>query len=142
MKTISKFCGNTSQSPLFPQKTNFWQYGSKLMRRQVVKFSGLDRCCFIFLHFSKYFICSDRGYFEDQGITHTYHINTKTLILLLWFGAAGFTVDNITSINMWVTFLPNKALKHSRKGRSLGKFEHRAYMDKRLFVIACLTIYI
>ena len=41
-----------------------------------------------------------------------------------------------------VTFIPTEVLKHSRKGKALDKFECRAYVDKRLCVIACLKEYI
>ena len=41
-----------------------------------------------------------------------------------------------------VTFIPTEVLKHSKKGKPLGKFEYRAYEDKTLCVIACLKEYI
>ena len=46
------------------------------------------------------------------------------------------TVDNMTLKNMLIKFLPGKLLQHSRKGRSQGKIEYRAYKDKKLCAIA------
>ena len=37
-----------------------------------------------------------------------------------------------------VTFLPTEVLKHSRKGKPLGKFKYRSYTDKKLCIISCL----
>ena len=41
-----------------------------------------------------------------------------------------------------MTIIPTEALKHSRKGKPLDKFECRAYEDKTLCVIACIKEYI
>ena len=41
-----------------------------------------------------------------------------------------------------MTFTPTEVLKHSRKGKPLDKSEYRAYVDKKLCVIACLKEYI
>ena len=64
---------------------------------------------------------------------------TKKLILQLLLLEAHkpsticmFTVDNMTLNDMSVTLLPNKVLKHSRKGRPQGKLEDRIYKDKSL----------
>ena len=39
---------------------------------------------------------------------------------------------------MAVTFILTEALKHSKKGKPLDKFEYRVYEDKTLCVTACL----
>ena len=41
-----------------------------------------------------------------------------------------------------VTFIATEVLKHSGKGKYLDRFEYRAYVDKRLCVIAFLKEYI
>ena len=41
-----------------------------------------------------------------------------------------------------VTFIPTEELKHSRKGKSLDKFEYGAYECRTLCVIAYLKEYI
>ena len=41
-----------------------------------------------------------------------------------------------------VTFMPTEALKHSRKGKPLEKFEYRSYTDKKLCIILCLREYL
>lgn len=74
-------------------------------------------------------------------------LTQKPIALQLLLGAyrlstiCMFTVDNINLNNILVndilvTFLTNKVLGHSRKGIPLKKFEHIAYKDKRLCVIA------
>ena len=50
-----------------------------------------------------------------------------------------FTINNMTLNGTSVTVLPNKIIKHSKKGRPLGKIELRADKDERLCVIDCLT---
>ena len=53
-----------------------------------------------------------------------------------------FCINNMFLNDLSVTFIPTEVLKHSRKGKALDKFECRAYVDKRLCVIACLKEYI
>ena len=40
-----------------------------------------------------------------------------------------------------VTFITTEVLKHPRKGKSLGKFEYRWYVDKKLRIILYLREY-
>ena len=53
-----------------------------------------------------------------------------------------FCINNMFLNDLSVTFIPTEVFKHSRKGKPLDKFEYRAYVDKKLCVIACLKEYI
>ena len=53
-----------------------------------------------------------------------------------------FCINNMVLNDLPVTFIPTEVPKHSRKDKTLDKFEYRAYEDKTLCVIACLKEYI
>ena len=75
-------------------------------------------------------------------------LTQKLGILLLLLGAHRlstiklFCINNMVLNDLSVTFMATEVLKHSRKGKYLDKFEYRAYVDKRLCVIAFLKKYI
>ena len=90
-------------------------------------------------------------YFEQQGDNNSLLdklLTQKLLILLLLLGAHRistvrlFSVSNMVLNDLSVTFIPTKVLKHSRKGKTLDKFEYRSYPDKKLCIISCLREYL
>ena len=90
-------------------------------------------------------------YFKQQGdncLLSDIILTQKLIILLLLLGAQRlstiklFSINNMVLNDLPVTFIPTEVLKYSRKGKTLDKFEYRAYEDKTLCVIACLKEYI
>ena len=90
-------------------------------------------------------------YFELQGdncLLSDIILTQKLIILLLLLGAHRlstiklFCINNMFLNDLSVTLIPTEVLKHSRKGKPLHRFEYRAYVDKKLCVIACLKEYI
>ena len=71
-------------------------------------------------------------YFEQQGdncLLSDIILTQKLIILLLLLGAHRlstiklFCINNMLLNDLSVTFIPTEVLKHSRKGKPLGKFE-------------------
>ena len=90
-------------------------------------------------------------YFEQQGDNNSLSdkLLTQKLLILLYLLSAHristvklFSVSNMLLNNLSVTFTLTEVLKHSRKGKSLDKFEYRSYTDKKLCIILCLREYL
>ena len=79
---------------------------------------------------------------SDKGLTQ------KLLILLLLLGGQRmntviyFTVDRMTVTDIRGTFSPNHVLKHSKQGKKLDSFHHRAYPNKSLCIVDRLKEYL
>ena len=52
------------------------------------------------------------------------------------------TVDDMTSNDISIKFLPINVIKYYKKGRPLGSFSYRVYKDNNFVVTACLKEYI
>ena len=90
-------------------------------------------------------------YFEQQGHNNSLSnelLTQKLLILLLLLSAHRistvkiFSVSNMVPNDLSVTFIPTEVLNHSRKSKSLDKFEYRLYTDKKLCIILRLREYL
>ena len=73
----------------------------------------------------------------DNNLLTNILITQKLIVLLLMPEAHRlstifmFAIDNVTLNDMSVNFLLNKLLKHTKKDRSRGKFEYRAFKDEK-----------
>ena len=91
-------------------------------------------------------------YFEQQDDNNSLSdkpLTQKLLILLYCLVLIELVLSNylvcLTNMvlnDLSVTFILTEVLKHSRKGKTLDKYEYRSYTDKKLCIISCLREYL